>query len=79
MHKLMFTSGRRAGLECGASGAKLVLLSKRESSLQVDHVYIEDCLFETRSKGKTSSSHELVRRLLMHKNPGRLSGRLHRE
>jgi len=55
-------------LECGASGAKLVLLSKRESSLQVDHVYIEDCLFETRSKGKTSSSHELVRRLLMHKN-----------
>ena len=68
MHKLIFTSNRRAGLECGASGAKLVLLSKRDSAFQVDQVFIEDYLFESRSKGKTLVPLDIVRRLLIHKN-----------
>jgi len=68
MHKLNFTSDRRAGLECGASGAKLVLLRKRDSDFQVEHVFIEDYLFESRIKGKTLSPLDIVRRLLIHKN-----------
>lgn len=68
MHKIKFTSGRRAGLECGASGAKLVLLSKRDSDFQVEQIFIENYLFESRLKGKTLSPLDIVRRLLIHKN-----------
>lgn len=68
MNKLIFTSGRRAGLECGASGAKLVLLSKRDSAFQVENIFIEDYLFDSRSKGKTLTPLDIVRRLLMHKD-----------
>jgi type IV pilus assembly protein PilM len=68
MNKFKFTSARRGGLECGASGAKMVLLSGRGPALQVDQVFIEDYLFETRSKSKARPPLELIRRLLMHKN-----------
>lgn len=75
MNKTKFTSARpgraragRGGLECGASGAKMVLLSGRGSTLQVEQIFVEDNLFESRSKGKARPSLDLVRRLLMHKN-----------
>jgi len=55
-------------LECGASGAKLVLLSRRDSAFQVENVFIEDYLFESRVKGKMLSSLDVVRRLLIQKN-----------
>lgn len=58
----------RGGLECGASGAKLVLLSKSGSAFQVDHIFIEEYLFAARIKGKTLSPLDIVRRLLLHKN-----------
>ena len=68
MINIKFTSGRRAGLECGASGAKLVLLSKRDADFQVEQVFIEDYLFESRAKGKTLIPIDVVRRLLLQKN-----------
>ncbi|MDD5483595.1 MAG: pilus assembly protein PilM [Kiritimatiellae bacterium] len=68
MINLKLTSGRRAGMECGASGAKLVLLSKRDSAFQVENIFIENYLFEARVKGKTLAPLDIVRRLLIHKN-----------
>lgn len=71
MNKLKFTFTRWAGLECGASGAKLALLNKRNALIQVDHLFIEDYPFELRLKGKSRPPLELVRRLLTHKNLNR--------
>lgn len=65
---LGYRQAGRGGLECGASGAKLVLLSKHGATFQVDHIFIEEYLFEARIKGKLLSSLEIVRRFLIHKN-----------
>ncbi len=59
---------RRAGLECGATGAKLVLLTRRNGEFQVAEVFLEEAPFETRVKGKARPPLENVRRLFLHKN-----------
>lgn len=65
---ISFNSGRRAGLECGATGAKMILLTRRDSGFQVEQIFLEEELFESRIKGKTRRPLELARQLLIHKN-----------
>lgn len=57
-------SKARCGLECGASGAKLVLLTFHKSDVCVEQVLIEEESFESRSKGRPRSRVEITRELL---------------
>ncbi len=63
---------KRCGLECGASGAKLVLLSGPRDSLTIDDVVIEEESFEARALHQDREPVEVVRDLLLRVN---LSGR----
>lgn len=63
-----YNSKRRAGLECGATGAKMVLLVQRHGAFQVEHVFLEEVLFESRIKGKARPPLDVTRQLLLHKN-----------
>ncbi len=67
----LFRAIRRTGFESGTTGARLVVLTQRNGTLQVEQVLIEDVLFETRFKGAARTPLELARHLLIHKNlPG---------
>lgn len=69
---LSFHAERRAGLDCGATGARLVLAARRRGALQVEDIFIEDIPFELRVRGKARPPLDDARRLLLHKS---LSGR----
>jgi len=68
MTMFQFNSERRAGLECGATGAKMVLLVHRNGAFQVEHIFLEEVLFESRIKGKARPPLDVTRQLLIHKN-----------
>ncbi|MBU0714792.1 MAG: pilus assembly protein PilM [Verrucomicrobia bacterium] len=74
MTMLSFNSERRAGLECGSTGAKMVVLVRRPdspevgSAFQVEHIFLEEVLFESRIKGKARPPLDVARQLLIHKN-----------
>jgi len=68
MTMLPFNSERRAGLECGATGAKMVLLARRKGAFQVENVFFEEVSFESRTKGINRSPLDVARQLLIHKN-----------
>ncbi|MCG2659031.1 MAG: pilus assembly protein PilM [Kiritimatiellae bacterium] len=68
MTMLPFNSERRAGLECGSTGAKMVLLVHRNGAFQVEHIFLEEVLFESRIKGKARPPLDVTRQLLIHKN-----------
>lgn len=59
---------RRGGFECGASGAKLVLLTCRESTVCVDRIFIEEESFESRHKGHPRPPLEISRQLLIQRD-----------
>jgi type IV pilus assembly protein PilM len=68
MNKVHPGSKHKAGMECGVSGAKLVLLTRADSTFRVDHIFLEEYPFEARSKGKSRLPVDMVRRLIIHKN-----------
>lgn len=57
---------RYAGLESGASGARIVLLTRTDSTLRIDGVFLEDEPFKVRYQRKSRSREEIVRHLLLH-------------
>ncbi len=63
-----FNTERRAGFECGTTGARMVTLVRRKGCLAVERVFMEESLFESRLKGAARSSLDLSRQLLLHKN-----------
>ena len=68
MSVFQFNSKRRAGLECGSTGAKMVVLVHRNGAFQVEHIFLEEVLFESRIKGKARPPLDVARQLLIHKN-----------
>ncbi|MFH1476572.1 MAG: pilus assembly protein PilM [Verrucomicrobiota bacterium] len=74
MTMFQFNSERNTGLECGSTGAKMVVLVRRPdspevgSAFQVEHIFLEEVLFESRIKGKTRPPLDVTRQLLIHKN-----------
>ena len=66
MRTSLVHSGYYAGLECGVSGARIVLLSRRDSGLRVEGVFLEEEPFESRSQRKSRTKEEIVRSLLLH-------------
>lgn len=65
---MKFASERRCGLECGATSAKMVMLVRHNDAFQVENVFIEEVLFESRIKGKVRWPIDITRQLLIHKN-----------
>lgn len=63
-----FHAERRAGLDCGATGSRLVLAARRKGAVQVDTVVIEDIPFELRIRGKARPPLDYARQLLLHKS-----------
>lgn len=61
-----FHPQRRAGFECGATGARMVLLAHRHAACQVEHIFTEDVPFESRIKGKPRRAVETARQFLLH-------------
>lgn len=59
---------QRGGLECGTSGAKLVILTHPESGLCVENVFIEEKPFESRIKGESRPPVESTRQILIQRN-----------
>lgn len=59
---------RYAGLESGVSGARIVLLTRTDSALRIEGVFLEDEPFKARHQRKSRSREEIVRHLLLHLN-----------
>ncbi|MFC1498736.1 pilus assembly protein PilM [Verrucomicrobiota bacterium] len=59
---------QRGGFECGASGAKLVLLTFNKSDVCVEKAFIEEESFELRINNNSRPQSEIVRRLLIQRN-----------
>ncbi len=62
-----FNIQRRAGFECGTTGARMVTLVRRNGGLLVEHVFLEEILFESRMKGSARSRIDVSRQLLLHR------------